>query len=100
MISRSAYVQDFVRFLPLADSRSSDDPCDTEPRGAEKNPLIQVFMSIGPVKGIIYAKIVVLLFAIGCSISRKRKPLHWANVVFAGIVVWNLVVITALLPKR
>jgi hypothetical protein len=68
--------------------------------GAEKNPLIQAFMSIGPVEGIIYAKIVVLLFAIGCSISRKRRLLQWANVVFAGIVVWNLVVITALLSKR
>jgi len=38
MIPPSAYVQGFVRFLPLADSRSSDDPCDTEPGGRRKEP--------------------------------------------------------------
>jgi hypothetical protein len=65
--------------------------------GAEDNPLIQMFMSIGPVAGLILAKTLVLLIAFGCALSSRARVLRGANVVFTGIVAWNLIVIARLL---
>jgi hypothetical protein len=65
--------------------------------GAENNPLIHMFLSIGPVAGLILAKVLVLLIAFGCALSSRARPLRHANVVFTGIVAWNLIVIARLL---
>jgi len=66
--------------------------------GVENNPLVRAFMWMGPLVGLITAKIVVLLVATACAVSRKYRPLHCANAAFAGIVVWNLTVIARLMP--
>jgi hypothetical protein len=65
--------------------------------GVEKNQLIQQFMSIGPITGLIVSKLMVVLFAGGCALLGKPRPVLYANLVFAGIVVWNLSVIIRLL---
>ena len=65
--------------------------------GAEDNPLIQMFMSMGPVAGLILAKALVLLIAFGCALSSRARVLRHANVAFTGIVAWNLIVIARLL---
>ena len=56
-----------------------------------------MFMSIGPLAGLLLAKVVVLLIAFGCTLSSRPRVLRRANVVFTGIVVWNLIVIAWLL---
>ncbi|HYM05245.1 MAG TPA: DUF5658 family protein [Terriglobales bacterium] len=65
--------------------------------GVENNPLVRVFMWMGPLAGLIAAKVVVLLVAAACAVSRQHRPLRFANAAFAGIVVWNLSVIARLL---
>lgn len=65
--------------------------------GAEMNPLVHLFMSIGPVTGLILAKVAVIPLAIGCFFLNKPRALQRANVVFACIVVWNISVIARLL---
>ena len=65
--------------------------------GTENNPLIHMFMSIGPVAGLILAKVLVLLIAFGCVLSSRARALRHANIAFTGIVAWNLIVIARLL---
>jgi hypothetical protein len=61
--------------------------------GAEQNPFISQFMSIGPIPGLFLSKVVVILLA-GLFVSVGRtKPIRLANIVFALIVVWNLTII-------
>jgi len=43
------------------------------------------------------AKGLVLLIAFGCALSSRARVLRGANVVFTGIVAWNLIVIARLL---
>jgi len=65
--------------------------------GAEMNPLVHLFMSIGPIAGLILAKTAVIAVAIGCFFLNKPQVLHRANLVFAGIVLWNVSIIARLL---
>jgi hypothetical protein len=65
--------------------------------GVEVNPLVHLFMSLGPMTGLILAKTTVIALAIGCSFWNKPRALQCANVVFAGIVIWNVSVLARLL---
>ena len=65
--------------------------------GVELNPLVRMFMSAGPVAGLFLAKLVVLAIAAGCAAMSKFRTLRRANIVFAGIVFWNITVIARLL---
>jgi hypothetical protein len=65
--------------------------------GTELNPLVHLFMSFGPLTGLILAKTAVTALAIGCSFLNKPRALQSANIVFAGIVVWNVSIIARLL---
>jgi Domain of unknown function (DUF5658) len=64
--------------------------------GVEENPLVKILMVFGPVAGLILAKLVTLAIGAGCFLSTKPRALRVANVVFAGIVVWNLSIIARL----
>lgn len=61
--------------------------------GHEKNPLIRQFMVMGPITGLVVSKIMVIAFAGGCAFLGKPRPVMYANLLFAGIVVWNVGVI-------
>jgi Domain of unknown function (DUF5658) len=65
--------------------------------GVELNPLVRMFMSAGPVAGLFLAKLVVVGIAAGCAAMSKYRTLLRANIVFTGIVVWNITVIARLL---
>ena len=67
--------------------------------GVENNPLIRFFMMVGPLVGLVLAKLVVLLVGAGCVASGRLNPLRRANVAFAVVVGWNLVVIARLLSR-
>jgi hypothetical protein len=64
--------------------------------GIEQNPLVQHLMVIGPVQGLILAKAAALAIGVGCFMASKHRALFMANVVFAGIVIWNLSIIARL----
>jgi len=64
--------------------------------GVEENPLIQKFMAIGAVQGVILAKILALAIGFGCYLAAKPRALRIANMVFGAIVVWNLSIIARL----
>jgi hypothetical protein len=65
--------------------------------GVELNPLVHLFMTIGPLAGLLLAKLVAMLAAMGCVFLKKPRPLRCANLVFAAIVAWNLTIIARLL---
>lgn len=64
--------------------------------GVEENPLIQHLMWSGPVQGVILAKVLALGIGVGCLLAAKHRTLIIANLVFAGIVAWNLSIIARL----
>ena len=65
--------------------------------GMEQNPLVKHLMSVGPIEGVILAKIVAMAIGVGCLIAAKRRALLLANIVFVGIVAWNLSILARLL---
>jgi hypothetical protein len=64
--------------------------------GVEKNSLVSRFMVVGSLQGLILSKVVILGIAAAAVLLRKQRALRWANVVFGGVVLWNLVMIARL----
>jgi hypothetical protein len=64
--------------------------------GVEKNSLVSHFMVIGSLQGLILSKVILLGIAVVAVRLRKHSVLRWANVIFGGVVLWNLVVIARL----
>jgi hypothetical protein len=64
--------------------------------GVEKNFLVSHFMVIGSLQGLILSKVIVLGVAVIAVRLRKHSVLRWVNVIFGGVVLWNLVVIARL----
>jgi hypothetical protein len=64
--------------------------------GTEQNPLIQQLMILGPIQGIIVAKVLALAVGVGCYWAHKPRALRLANLVFGCIVVWNLTILARL----
>jgi len=64
--------------------------------GVEENPLVLHLAAGGPVQGVILAKIVALAIGGACFLAAKHRALRIANIVFVGIVLWNLSIIVRL----
>ena len=64
--------------------------------GGEDNPLVSRLMVIGSLQGLILSKVIILAFAAAVVLARKPRVLRWATFAFAGVVLWNLVVIARL----
>jgi hypothetical protein len=64
--------------------------------GAEKNALIVQMMGLGALQGLLLSKLIVLGIGTGAVLMGKHLIFRWANVVFAGVVAWNLTVIVRL----
>ena len=60
---------------------------------AEGNPVVQFLMtsSGSPVAGLVAVKVLALLLGIFCQATARFTLLRRVNVLFAGLVVWNLV---------
>jgi hypothetical protein len=67
--------------------------------GAERNPIVLHLMGVGPVGGVVLAKVISLSIGIGCVLASRPRALQIANVVFAGIVIWNLSIIVRLVQR-
>ena len=63
--------------------------------GVEQNFLVSRLMAIGSVQGLILSKVVILAIAAGVLLARKHR-IRWANIVFGGVVLWNLLLIAVL----
>lgn len=64
--------------------------------GGEKNSLLMHLMAIGSLQGLVLSKVIVLAIAVVAVLAGKRNVLRWSNVVYAGVVAWNLTIITRL----
>ena len=64
--------------------------------GSEKNPIVAHLMSLGPVGGLIVSKILVIGVATAGAFLQKARGIRLANVVFCGVVAWNVSIIARL----
>ena len=64
--------------------------------GVEKNVFVSRLMVIGSLQGLILSKAIILGIASCSVLLGKPWVLRWGNVVFGGVVLWNLVVIARL----
>ena len=64
--------------------------------GSEKNSLLTPLMAIGSLQGLILSKVIVLAIGLAAVLKGKYRVLRWSNVLFAGVVVWNLTIIARL----
>ena len=67
--------------------------------GVEKNVFVSRLMVIGSLQGLILSKAIILAVAVAVVRLGKGWILRWANVVFGGVVLWNLVVIVRLILR-
>lgn len=61
--------------------------------GAESNPLVGHLMVFGTVRGLFLSKLLVLGLAAAGAYLGKHRAIRFANVVFAGVIIWNLGII-------
>jgi hypothetical protein len=61
--------------------------------GAEKNPLVGFIMGFGIHEGLLVAKLIVIALGLLGAIAGKYRGLRMANIVFAGVVLWNVTII-------
>ena len=64
--------------------------------GHENNPMIAHLLALGPVRGLLVSKVVVIGLAVAGASMQKHRGIWCANAVFSAIVVWNLSIITRL----
>ena len=64
--------------------------------GEEKNPIVAHFMSVGPVGGLFISKLMITGIAVAGYLLGKHRGLRVANIVFMGIVAWNVSIIARL----
>jgi len=64
--------------------------------GVENNFLVSRLMIIGSLQGLILSKAIILGVALAAVRLKKQWVLRWVNVVFGGVVLWNLVAIARL----
>lgn len=59
---------------------------------SEASPFIRVLMQGGPVLGVTAAKVVALGLGGLCVYTKKDHVIRWITYWYAGLVVWNLMV--------
>ena len=68
--------------------------------GSEQNPLVSRFLVFGSLQGLILSKAVLLAVAAAGLRFRKYRAIRLVNLVFGGIVLWNIGVIVLLLVSH
>jgi hypothetical protein len=58
----------------------------------EASPFIRMLMHAGPVTGVLASKIVALILGGVCVYAKKTNLIKWISYWYAGLVVWNLMV--------
>ena len=63
--------------------------------GLELNPVVRSLMPfMGRAMAVFVCK--ATLVAVICAFSRRKRVLLFANILYTGVVIWNLVILTAL----
>ncbi len=60
---------------------------------AEASPFIGWLMQWGPAVGVAASKVIALGIASVCLWTGKRRVIHWISYWYAGLVIWNLIII-------
>jgi hypothetical protein len=60
---------------------------------SEASPFIRALLFFGPAAGVALSKVVALGLGGVCVWLKKERVIGWINYWYAGLVVWNLVVI-------
>jgi len=60
---------------------------------AEVSPFIRVLMHAGPAVGVTISKLFALALGGVCVATKKAHLIRWASYWYAGLVVWNLMVL-------
>lgn len=63
----------------------------------EASPFIRTLMSVGPITGVLLAKGMAVLVGGVCVATRRVHLIGWINYWFAGLVIWNFLVLFRLL---
>lgn len=64
---------------------------------AEKNPIVAHMIGIAGIQGLLVAKLIALLIGCAAALTGRSRGLRVVNVIFLGIVLWNLSIISRLL---
>jgi len=65
---------------------------------AEASPFIRILMHAGPATGVIVSKLLALALGGVCVYARKLHLIRWISYWYAGLVVWNLMIMLAASP--
>lgn len=61
---------------------------------SEASPFIRWLMDLGPTAGLAISKLVALILGGICIYLNKRHIVRWINYWYAGLVVWNICLIS------
>ncbi len=64
--------------------------------GSEQNPLVRQFIGAFGVNGLVIAKTLVVVAGTVMALARKYRAVRIANMLFAAVITWNVVVIARL----
>jgi hypothetical protein len=62
---------------------------------AEASPFIRLLMHAGPSAGVMASKVLALGLGAICVYTNKAHVIRWISYWYAGLIVWNLVVMLA-----
>lgn len=61
----------------------------------EASPFIRMLMHAGPALGVTISKLFALALGGVCVMAKRSHLIRWASYWYAGLVVWNLMVLLA-----
>lgn len=59
---------------------------------AEASPFVRLMMHVGPALGVVISKVLALGLGAVCVYLNRPHLVRWATYWFAGLVVWNLMI--------
>ncbi len=62
---------------------------------SEASPFIRALMDFGPVAGVALSKVIALALGAICVYTKRVRLMKWATYWYAGLVVWNLMILLA-----
>lgn len=62
---------------------------------SEASPFVRALMEFGPVAGVALSKVIALALGAICVYTKRVRLMKWATYWYAGLVVWNLMILLA-----
>jgi hypothetical protein len=62
---------------------------------SEASPFVRFLMDYGPVAGVALSKVIALALGAICVYTKRVRLMKWATYWYAGLVVWNLMILLA-----